>query len=278
VIRLTRRRAGTAVPASFREPKLTQTAGKLIDIHYAAQQSGKYEFDSSAWKPAKAALKKDTGNKCAYCEASTAVVAHGDVEHFRPKSVYWWLAFVFDNYLFSCQICNQTYKKDHFPIRGIKAASPPMPAAKPEEPALAALARSLIVDASTVDDAALVALWSGEDADLLNPYLEDPEPLLAYRADDANEEIWLESSGGARADRVLKACSDILGLNREELRRDRYAHYLPFAVLKAVLDEPLSAGLRQRVVVDIRRQQGQQQPFAGMKRHFARQWGLPGPP
>jgi hypothetical protein len=277
VIRLTRRRTGADLPAAFKEPKLTQSAHKLIDIHYAAQSSGKYEFDSAAWKPAKGALKKDTGNKCAYCEASTSVVAHGDVEHFRPKSKYWWLALVFDNYLFSCQICNQTYKKDHFPVQGAPAAAPVMPRAKPPEPALSVLARSLVLDASLLDDAALLALWGAEDADLVNPYFEDPEALLIYRADDANEEIWLESGGGARADRAMTACSDILGLNREELRRDRYANYLPFAVFKAVLDNEITDALRKRVVAEVRRQQGRKEPFAGMKRHFARRWGLPGP-
>jgi hypothetical protein len=278
VIRLKRRRTGAHVPGAFREPKLTQGALKLIDIYYAAQQpGGKFEFDSAAWKPAKNALKKDSGNKCAYCEASTAVVAHGDVEHFRPKSEYWWLALAFDNYLFSCQICNQTYKKDHFPIRGAKCVSPPVPPAKPGEPDLSALARSLVLDATATDDAALIALWNREDPELINPYFEDPEPLFSYRADDAIEEIWVESAGGERADRALKASSDFLGLNREELRRDRYAHYLPFAVLKAVLDELAAGSLRDRVVADIRRQQAQQQPFAGMKRYFARQWTLPGP-
>src|ERR1035441_7770925 len=40
------------------------------------------------WKAGKATLIADSHGKCAYCEAPTTVVAHGDVEHFRPKSVY----------------------------------------------------------------------------------------------------------------------------------------------------------------------------------------------
>lgn len=277
MIRLTRRRAASAIPAAFRQPKLASSAGKLVDIHFAALASGKYEFDSAAWKPAKGALKRDTHNKCAYCEASTAVVAHGDVEHFRPKSIYWWLAFAFDNYLFSCQICNQTYKGDKFPIRGARAVAPLMPALKPSGMALDQLVATLVFDTAALTDAQLTILWQGEDADLINPYLEDPEALLTYEADDANEEMWVRSAGGARADRALLACEEVLGLNREELRRDRYVHYLPFAMLRAVLNEQLPPNLQRAVQGDLRRQQGKSQPYAGMKRHFARLWGLPGP-
>ena len=46
------------------------------------------------------------------------MVAYGDVEHFRPKSKYWWLAYCYENYLYSCQMCNQRYKKAEFPIFG----------------------------------------------------------------------------------------------------------------------------------------------------------------
>ena len=62
---------------------------------------------SRVWKAAKPQLKIESGGKCAYCESPTDTVAHGDVEHFRPKSVYWWLAYCYDNYVYACQICNQ---------------------------------------------------------------------------------------------------------------------------------------------------------------------------
>jgi uncharacterized protein (TIGR02646 family) len=78
----------------------------------------------------KAQLKKDQNNKCCFCETSDVdVVAHGDVEHFRPKGGhqqnvndqlgypgYYWLAYEWDNLFFSCQICNQRYKKNRFPL------------------------------------------------------------------------------------------------------------------------------------------------------------------
>lgn len=276
MIKLERRRGAAQVPKAFQQPKLRAAAETLVRIHFDAQQTGKYNFESSAWKPAKGALKTDTGGKCAYCEASTDVVAHGDVEHFRPKSIYWWLAFVFDNYLFSCQICNQSYKGDNFPLAGTAAPAPALPAALPAGQALSDLADTLILDPTLLHDGHLLALWAAEDADLPNPYLEDPEPLFRYEADDRNREIWFRSAGGTRADRAFAAADAVLGINREELRRLRYADYRPFFMLRATLDQ-LTPDLRQEVMRELRVQQGRRQPFAGMKRHFARQWGLPGP-
>lgn len=87
--------------------------------------------------------------KCAFCETRTSAGYPGDVEHFRPKSYcqqlspasnlndigghapgrvkgpksygYWWLAYDWSNYLFSCNRCNSIWKKNQFPIDGQKA-------------------------------------------------------------------------------------------------------------------------------------------------------------
>jgi len=277
MIALKRRRSARDVPASFRRPKLLGAAKKLIKLYYDARTSGTFAFASSAWKPAKSALKKDSFDKCAYCEAPTAIVAHGDVEHFRPKSVYWWLAFCFDNYLYSCQICNQTHKGDRFPTLAAILPAPEMPAVKPAGAALDALATSLVVDAVVATDAQLLAAWSAEEADLINPYLEDPEPLLAYEPDDANQEMWLRSAGGVRADRAVRAAHDVLGANRQELLRARYAMYLTFAAFKVILQAQVPDAVRAIALQEFRRMQAVSEPFAGMRRYFARTWGLPGP-
>lgn len=55
----------------------------------------------------KSALKKETHQKCAYCEAKVTDVAHGDIEHVTPKSLNRELTFEWENLTFSCQICNQ---------------------------------------------------------------------------------------------------------------------------------------------------------------------------
>ena len=83
----------------------------------------KYSFSTSRWKTAKDNLKLESYNKCAYCEVNFSAVAYGDVEHYRPKSKYWWLAYCYFNYSVSCQLCNQKYKRAKFPVpkRPLKA-------------------------------------------------------------------------------------------------------------------------------------------------------------
>ena len=58
---------------------------------------------------------------CAFCESKVRHIAHGDVEHFRPKAGYeqghrfnrngyFWEAYRWENLYYSCQTCNQVYK------------------------------------------------------------------------------------------------------------------------------------------------------------------------
>lgn len=62
------------------------------------------------------ALKDIYHNKCAYCEQK---IEQYQVEHFRPKKVYYWLAFSWDNLLMGCATCNQ-HKGINFAIDGDK--------------------------------------------------------------------------------------------------------------------------------------------------------------
>ena len=276
MIKLERNRAAAAIPVSFKGPNLANKAATLIELYYAAQAQGRsMAFDSGAWKPAKGALKRESGGKCAYCEASTETVAHGDVEHFRPKSIYWWLAFCYDNYLFACQLCNQTYKGDNFPMSGLVATAPVLPPIKPTGAALTALALKLTLDAQALTDAHFVGLWSAEAAHLVNPYFEDPAVLFTYEVDVGNQEIWIRSSGAPRANDAISAAETYLGLNRETLRRDRYVAYSMLLVLAQVVKAPtLPAPTRQAVVRQIADMQKRQRPFSGMIRWFAADWGL----
>lgn len=71
----------------------------------------------------KEALTKIYHSKCAYCEKKV-----GDtfppIEHYRPKAIYYWLAYSWDNLLLSCVACN-TYKGKHFNIEGQEAILAP---------------------------------------------------------------------------------------------------------------------------------------------------------
>jgi len=65
-------------------------------------------------KDLKKALEKHYHSKCAYCEQYSE---RWDVEHYRPKSVYYWLAYSWDNLLYACPTCNQNHKRDAFNIQ-----------------------------------------------------------------------------------------------------------------------------------------------------------------
>lgn len=56
------------------------------------------------------------GRVCAYCQCHLPHNDPGDVEHFRPKAHYWWLAYEFTNYLLSCAACNRNRKREKFPL------------------------------------------------------------------------------------------------------------------------------------------------------------------
>lgn len=56
------------------------------------------------------------GRVCAYCLTELTRSDRGDVEHVRPKSLYFWLAYAFENYVLSCGKCNRIFKRDHYPL------------------------------------------------------------------------------------------------------------------------------------------------------------------
>jgi uncharacterized protein (TIGR02646 family) len=90
-----------------------------------------YKFKANLYgsKEVKTKLKALQNDKCCFCEAKVSHVSHGDVEHYRPKAGwiqsekgklikpgYYWLAYDFANLYLACQICNQTYKRNYFPL------------------------------------------------------------------------------------------------------------------------------------------------------------------
>lgn len=56
------------------------------------------------------------GISCAYCQGELTESDRGDVDHFRPKAIYWWLAYEFSNYFLSCRRCNSIRKGKRFPL------------------------------------------------------------------------------------------------------------------------------------------------------------------
>ena len=262
MIRLERQHTAAGVPAGFRGQGRVDKERALLDLFRLGKPPS-----SAVWKAAKPHLKSESGGKCAYCESATDVVAHGDVEHFRPKSKYWWLAYCFENYTFACQICNQVYKGDDFPT----AATPLAPPVIPEPFDAAALAGTLTpdpLDAVAIDDFRRRAAL--EQAHLPDPYVVDPEPLFKWVAFPVLREVEIRARNGSDVSRrAFAAAVEFLGLNRDELKRRRYLVYEGAAALVQVLRTPnLPPAALTPAEDQLRRMTGADSEYAGMIRYF----------
>jgi len=171
-----------------------------------------FQFDNSLYgaKSVKNALIAAQRGKCAFCESQVRHIAHGDVEHYRPKGGvrqsegepleqpgYFWLAYLWENLFLACQLCNQSFKKNLFPL------------ADPTKRAR-----------SHLDDLA------AEEPLLIDPVEDDPGTLIGFRGEIA---FPLDDDGRAQA------TIDALGLNREALVEFRFDHLTPFKLLRGAL-------------------------------------------
>lgn len=113
----------------------TKVASKAYDRVKSSgpeQRNTEISRCSHVWRDLKASLVDLSYGKCWYCEARQER-ADNAVDHFRPKGRvteceahegYWWLAFDWTNYRFSCAYCNSQHgkgeerkgKQDHFPL------------------------------------------------------------------------------------------------------------------------------------------------------------------
>ena len=278
--KLERVRTAAAIPAAFRGAGRVAKSLELIE----GRAAGTLTFNSTVWKAAKKQLKSETDGKCAYCESKTDTVAHGDVEHFRPKSKYWWLAYCYDNYVYACQICNQVHKGDEFPIHASTGAwtGPTLPVS-PTPAALATLAETLTPDALDLTAghafADFLVAAGKEKAGLVDPYVTDPDPLFKWIADDVLKVVALApASNAVAAQRAFAGAEESYGLNREELKRNRYKTYEELVLLKDSLAAFAAAGinpvLQQRIKDQITAMTKVDAPYAGMVRYFVKEFQL----
>lgn len=239
--------------------------------------AGKFEahnFVQNRWKVAKEQLFAESSGKCAYCEADTRVVSHGDVEHFRPKSKYWWLAYCYDNYLVACQVCNSVYKGNDFPLSDeLKALSPPTLTISTTNQEIDLLA--LTINPDPIDNSGLkltefVKAYHIERPLLLNPYFDDPSEYFAWEIDAVLKHIILIPQK-PKYKSYIEAAEKYYGLNRKELKESRYFFYEIYNTLYQVLFQNIdriSENTRQQIEDRIVKMKDKSAPFAGMIRYF----------
>ncbi len=103
----------TKIPQSLVDKTTQKHRQKSIDAQKYVK-SDRYKKEDT-----KKALQKIYNNKCCYCEKDISD-SYQQVEHFRPKAIYYWLAHSWDNLLLCCDRCNG-FKSDTFDIEGLKA-------------------------------------------------------------------------------------------------------------------------------------------------------------
>lgn len=95
--------------------ELTSARETALALARDALRSGA-KIELSGYEVAKTALAEMQHCKCCYCEKVEEQPKYRDVEHYRPKSQYWWLTWTWDNLLFACVDCNREHKRDRFPL------------------------------------------------------------------------------------------------------------------------------------------------------------------
>lgn len=268
------------IDPSFTDPDRQQN---LLELFTAARAGTlddkavkKRLFSSSRWKKSKKQLSKETHGKCAFCETPTSAGYYGDVEHFRPKSVYWWLAYCYDNYLYSCRVCNGK-KSDQHRLGGIRISEPNVSIAQ-DDPSLLALARSASPDPTDlVGVNSLERDSSAEDSHLPDPYTVNVDTLFAWEVSEVAREVRqvARNSGNDVSSTAAKAMEEIVDINREELLYWRWQTYESLADLKDVMDAITSAAGKQALRSALRKLVEPDKPYSAMSRYFlVEKWGL----
>lgn len=274
MITLTRILEATNFPGNF-----TGTTRKAWELELLKQareielgERSKFSFTSSRWKDAKPYLIAESNQKCAYCEVNFTTIAYGDVEHYRPKSVYYWLAYSYHNYTVSCQLCNQKYKGSKFPVLNHKLSAPAVLSSSTDAD-LSALAGTLTVDplqdAAGLEYTLFCQAHQAERPLSLDPYLDNPQNYFAYRYLDTTKEVFVEPITDD-AKKLVNSCIKLFGLNRKELRDIRYRRLLEYRFHRQIIDDTSLPQLYRTGAANIiaRNYIANSAEFAGMFRYF----------
>lgn len=110
----------SAPPASLDSDTTKSRRNEVIESGDYPSGDGKYD-GRYKHKDIKEALSTIYNDKCAYCEQNVGD-AYYHIEHYRPKSIYYWQAYSWDNLLLCCEKCNKK-KGAQFKTRAGKRAT-----------------------------------------------------------------------------------------------------------------------------------------------------------
>lgn len=128
-------------------------------------------------------------SKCAYCEQKVEL---SHVEHYRPKAIYYWLAFSWDNLILACPHCN-FHKGTNFDLSGTLATFSNTP-----------------TNINNINNLS-ASYFFREQPVMVNPEITDPLPYINFRTSGAIE------SNDSRFAYTIEKCK----ISRTYLRDER---------------------------------------------------------
>jgi uncharacterized protein (TIGR02646 family) len=243
-------------PAILRNRRAREAAARHRKEFDSKTMPAKFDKTIYGAESVKKALRRAQHEKCAFCESHLTHISYGDVEHLRPKAAvaqydgdplerpgYYWLAYEWDNLFLSCQLCNQRFKRNLFPLRD---------------------------QANRVRSHHDHSKLDAEGALLIDPSATDPERHILWKRE------YPEPAPGSDEG---SATIGVVGLDREELVTVRRAYLRTlFALREAILgfrDEARSGSLsskgHQRLAqleAHVVTLQGDEAQYAAMARAF----------
>jgi len=94
--------------------------GEKFNSDYYLSQNDVNEYNklkkqkNNSWSQFKEYFAFFSASRCPICEM--IIDKYDDIEHYRPKEHYWWLAYDYKNYYAVCSTCNRNYKNTDFPL------------------------------------------------------------------------------------------------------------------------------------------------------------------
>lgn len=142
------------IPRSLLSPSVQETIKRCVSEKKYIVNSGSLHYAD-----VKENLRNLYFGKCAYCESKTDF----DIDQYRPRKVYYWIAYEWSNFLPACPQCNRA-KRDLFPVldESLRITEPQF-----DKNEWNAKSQSFI----------------HEQAQLLNPEIDNPEEHLSFLID-----------------------------------------------------------------------------------------------
>ncbi len=103
------------IPRAFVEAATAEMNEVLPLFQRAKQKKPSYKYKAYRNAALVQVLEELFHKKCAYCESNYAATGYVEIEHYRPKSLYYWLAADWSNLLPACKRCNNG-KLSKFPL------------------------------------------------------------------------------------------------------------------------------------------------------------------